>query len=183
MHMSRSVVLLGLAAAGAAVLAFTTLRPPADTATPPQLVASYGSLADAILAVKATEDHLVRCILAAGYAQAQATAERAKAALDAGDAAKAKPELEALATLVAQLGTEGDNAVAGIRKRLLEGGHHHNAAGEEQGIFDQGYVVVTKAAKKSLLDASKAIAGAKDSKALSAAWAPVESTMPGLIKG
>jgi hypothetical protein len=184
MQMSRPLVLLGLATAGAAALAFTTLRAaPADTATPAELVASYDSLANAILAVKTTEDHLVRAILANGYAQAQAAAERAKAALDAGDAAKARPELETLAALVAQLGTEGDNAVAGVRKRLLEGGHHHNAEGEQQGIYDEGYVVVTKAAKKTLLDASKAIAAAKDSKALSAAWAPVESTMPGLIKG
>jgi len=184
MTTSRSVILLmSLAAAGAAALAFTTLRPAADTATPAQLVASYDSLANAILAVKTTEDHLVRAILANGYAQAQAAAERAKAALDAGDAAKARPELETLAALVAQLGTEGDNAVAGIRKRLLEGGHHHNAEGEQQGVFDEGYVVVTKAAKKTLLDASKAIAGAKDSKALSAAWAPVQSTMSGLMKG
>jgi len=183
MQISRHVLLLGLAAAGAVALAFTALRAPADTATPAQLVASYDSLANAILAVKATEDHVVRAILATGYAQAQATMERAKAALDAGDAAKARPELETLAALVAQLGTEGDNAVAGIRKRLLEGGHHHNAEGEQQGVYDEGYVVVTKAAKKTLLDASKAIAGAKDGKALSAAWAPVESTMSGLLKG
>jgi len=70
-----------------------------------------------------------------------------------------------------------------VRKRLLEGGHHHNAEGEAQGIFDEGYVVVNKATKKTLLDASKAIAGAKDSKALSSAWASVESAMSGLIKG
>jgi hypothetical protein len=183
MQVSRSILLLGIAATGAAALAFTVLRAPADTGTPAQLVASYDSLATAILAVKATEDHIVRAMLTTGYAQAQAAAERAKAALDAGDAAKARTELETLAALVAQLGTEGDNAVAGVRKRLLEGGHHHNAEGEQQGVYDEGYVVVTKAAKKTLLDASKAIAGAKDSKALSAAWAPVESTMSGLLKG
>jgi len=179
----RSLALpLGLCAAGAAALAFTALRAPTDTATPEQMVASYDSLANAILAVKTTEAHLVRAILAGGYAHAQAAAERAKAALDAGDAAKARPELEALAALVAQLATEGDNAVAGVRKRLLEGGHHHNAEGEAQGLFDEGYVVVTKTAKKTLLDASKAIAGAKDSKTLAGAWAPVESTMKDLSK-
>jgi hypothetical protein len=183
MKISRSVLLLGLGAAGAAALAFTTLRAPSDTATPAQLVASYDSLADAILAVKTTEANLVRAILAGTYAHAQTAAERAKAALSAGDAAKARPELETLATLVGQLATEGDNSVAGVRKRLLEGGHHHNAEGEAQGIYDEGYVIITKAAKKTLLDSSKAIAGAKDGPALSAAWAPVESTMPGLIKG
>ena len=57
-----------------------------------------------------------------------------------------------------QIGTEGDNAVAGVRKRLLEGGHHANAEGEAQGIYDEGYVVVTKAAKQAFLDASQALA-------------------------
>ncbi len=41
---------------------------------------------------------------------------------------------------MALFANEGDNAIAGIRKRLVEGGHHHNAAGEEQGIFEEGYV-------------------------------------------
>ena len=173
----------GLAAVAAAALAFTPARGSVETATPPDLVASYDSLANAILAVKDTEAHLVRAILATGYGHAQAAAERARAALDSGDATKARTELEALATLVGQLGTEGDNAVAGVRKRLLEGGHHHNAEGEAQGLYDEGFVVVTRTAKKTLLDASKAIAAAKDRKALDSAWAPVESTMSELTKG
>ena len=53
---------------------------------------------------------------------------------------------------------EGDNAVAGVRKRLLEGGHHANSEGEAQGVYEAGYVVVNKAAKKAFLDSSQAIA-------------------------
>ena len=79
---------------------------------------------------------------------------------------------------VGQIGTEGDNAVAGVRKRLLQGGHHANAEGERQGIFEDGYVVVTKAAKKDFLDSSKALAMlAREPKAeaLDAEWKKVEA--------
>jgi hypothetical protein len=153
-----------------------------ETATPESLVATYGSLADAILAVKHTESSLVASILEQGYRQASAASERAKAALAGGNAAKAKADLEETAALVAQLATEGDNAVAGVRKRLLEGGHHHNAEGEKQGIFDEGFVIVTKEAKKTLLEASRTIASAQDAAALASAWSQVQTTMDSLLK-
>ena len=47
--------------------------------------------------------------------------------------------------------------MAAVRKRLLDGGHHHNAAGEEQGLYDDGFVIVTRAAKKSFLEAAMRI--------------------------
>jgi hypothetical protein len=103
---------------------------------------------------------------------------RARQAVKANDVAGARAAVESLATAVGQIGTEGDNAVAGVRKRLLEGGHHHNAAGEAQGLFDEGYVVITKAAKAAFLDSSKALALlAKDPKAdaLEAEWKKVEA--------
>jgi len=153
-----------------------------EAATPASLVASYGSLADAILAVKHTEANLVASILDQGFKHANGASERAKAALAGGGAAKAKAELEETAALVAQLATEGDNAVAGVRKRLLEGGHHHNAEGEKQGVFDEGFVIVTKEAKKTLLDASRAIASAQDSAAFASAWGQVQTTMDALLK-
>jgi hypothetical protein len=176
---SRPVVLTAaLAAALLLGLGFATAEPHRgiDTSTPASLVASYDSLADAILAVKTTEANLVRSILSTGYAHAQAGVERARAALDSGDADRVRTELETLAALVAQLGAEGDNAVAAVRKRLIEGGHHHHADGEAKGIYDTGYVIVTKAAKQQLLDASKSLATAKDRAALDAAWMRVEAT-------
>jgi hypothetical protein len=172
---SRPVVLTAaLAAALLLGLGFATAEPHRgiDTSTPASLVASYDSLADAILAVKTTEANLVRSILSTGYAHAQAGVERARAA----DADRVRTELETLAALVAQLGAEGDNAVAAVRKRLIEGGHHHHADGEAKGIYDTGYVIVTKAAKQQLLDASKSLATAKDRAALDAAWMRVEAT-------
>lgn len=185
--MKRLIVALPAACVlPAAALLTLGSAPPADqVATPKELVSSYNSLADAILAVKATEANLVRSILATAYAHAQADLGRARRALAAGRKDGAVEAIEALAAHVAQLGAEGDNAVAGIRKRLLEGGHHHNAAGEAQGVFDPGFVIVTKAAKKAFLDASRAIgrlASTANADALAAEWAKVEATWASLQK-
>lgn len=139
------VVLVGLPTRAA--------EPPAST--PPALVDTYGSLADTILATKQTEWNLVHSILASTYRHAEGTYAQAMAKIKAGGDARA--EIELLAALVSQLANEGDAAVAAIRKRLVEAGHHHNAKGEEQGIYDEGFVIVTRAAKKALLDAANSI--------------------------
>jgi hypothetical protein len=158
---------------------------PAAGTTPVEMVATYDTLADAILAVKKTEANLVRSILGAAYAHARGQMEHARAAVKANDARGSQTALENLAAAVAQLGTEGDSAVGAVRKRLLEGGHHHNAEGETKGIYDQGYVVVTRAAKQAFLDSSKAfgaLARAPKSDALEAEWKKVEATWTGLMK-
>jgi hypothetical protein len=147
-------------------------------ATPPEMVATYDALADTILGASKAEKKLALSILAATHGHAQSELGRAKSALKAGDAAAAKAAVENLATAVGQIGTEGDNAVAGVRKRLIEGGHHHNAAGEAQGLYDEGYVIVTRTAKQAFLDSSKAIAMlAREPKAeaLEAEWTKVEA--------
>jgi hypothetical protein len=147
-------------------------------ATPSEMVATYEALADTILGSHKTERKLVLSILGATYAHAQAEAAKAQRALKAGDAAGAKAAIENLAAAVGQIGTEGDNAVAGVRKRLLEGGHHANSEGEAQGVYDEGYVIVTKAAKKELLASSQAIAmlaAAPKAEALDAEWKKVEA--------
>ena len=85
---------------------------------------------------------------------------------------------------VAQLATEGDAAVAAVRKRLLEGGHHHNSAGEAQGVYDEGFVMVTRAAKQKLLEASRTIgqmAAAPKADALGAEWQKVKTIYAGLM--
>lgn len=148
-------------------------------ATPAEMVSSYHSLADAILAVKKTEEHLVRSILGAAYAHAQVELGRARAAIKANDTKGAQAALENLAAAVAQMANEGDNAVGAVRKRLLEGGHHHNAEGEQKGIYDEGFVVVTRVAKQAFLDASRTIgqmARAPKSDALETQWTKVEAT-------
>jgi hypothetical protein len=177
-----------LALAAALALALVAPAPAAAQApvgTPAEMVATYHTLADTILAVKRTEENLVKSILAATLAHGQGTLGRAQRAIQANDAKGASAAVEALAADVAQLGTEGDNAVGAVRKRLLEGGHHHNAAGEAQGLYEEGYVVVTRAAKTKLLESSHAIAGmasAPKADALAAEWKKVEGIVGGLLK-
>jgi hypothetical protein len=171
------------AVAGAILVVSSALpaAPPAPSrgpATPPEMVAAYDALADAILGANKAERKLVISILAATYGHAQSELARARQALKANDAAMARGAIENLATAVGQIGTEGDNAVAGVRKRLLQGGHHANATGEAQGVFDEGYVVVTKAAKQAFLGSSRALgmlARTPKAEALEQEWKKVEA--------
>jgi len=168
------------------LLAGSGLAQSRSAATPPEMVATYDALADAILGGIKAERKLVLAILATTYGHAQAEAGRARAALKAGDAAAAKTAIENLATAVGQIATEGDNAVAGVRKRLLEGGHHANSEGEAQGTFDEGFVIVNKVAKKAFLESSQALAmSAKAPKAetLDAEWKKVEAAWTQHIAG
>jgi hypothetical protein len=177
------VAALALALVSPAPVAAQAPAPPRGT--PAEMVATYNSLADGILALKKTEDNLVRSILAATLAHGQGQLARAQRAIQANEAKTASSAVEALAADVAQLATEGDNAVGAVRKRLLEGGHHHNAAGEQQGIYEEGYVVVTRKAKQQLLESSRAIAGmasAPKADALAAEWKKVEGAIDGLLK-
>jgi hypothetical protein len=160
-------------------------RAQASPATPPEMVAAYSALADTILAVKRTENDLVRAILAATYAHGEVQLDRARRAVAAGDAAAARSAVEALAADVGQLATEGDASVAAIRKRLIDGGHHHHSSGEAQGPYDEGFVIVTRAATQQLLGSSRAIgqmAGSPSADALGAEWQKVREVYAGLMK-
>ena len=175
---------IGTVMLAAAVLCLPAIAAEPQSATPQQLVETYDSLANVILAAKKTEWNLVHSILATTYGHAEARKNEALAKLQAKQ--DASGQIEALAALVAQLGNEGDAAVAAIRKRLLEGGHHHNAAGEQQGAYDPGFVIVTKDMKKALLDASKRIgqmAKSADAAGLTAEWGKVEKEFQSLHKG
>jgi len=147
-----------------------------EAQTPSQLVDSYSSLADILIAAKKTEWNLVHAVLAGTYSHAQGTMASVRQTLQAGGNASAG--VEKLAALVAQLGTEGDAAVGAVRKRLLEAGHHHHHAtpgGDEK--YDPGYVIVTRAAKKVFLDAAQAMgkmSASPDLAALESEWKKVE---------
>jgi hypothetical protein len=143
--------------------------------TPAQLVETYASLADTILAAKKTEWNLVHSILASTYLHAQGTFAQASRKIEAGQ--NARVEIEQLAALVSQIANEGDASVAAIRKRLVEGGHHHNAKGEEQGVYEEGFVIVTREAKKAFLKAAGSIGklgSAPDAAKLAAQWQIVQ---------
>lgn len=132
----------------------STLREP--QATPKPTVACYSSLADSILALHRTEEEFVRAMLDGHY-------QAARGAKELGMHEQAAAEMALFAS-------EGDNAIAGVRKRLLDGGFNHNAAGEAKGIFDPGFVLVTKKAKEGALAASAAMRSAKDDAAREKAW-------------
>ena len=145
---------IGLLCLGA-IAATSLLFAPAQQ-TPKPMAACYGSLADAILSLKQTEATYGRSLLDGHY-------HAAKAYMGRGDAASAAAEMALFAN-------EGDNTIGGIRKRLLEGGHHHNAAGEAKGIFEPGFVIVTREAKRSGLAAASALRQAKTEGERAQAW-------------
>ncbi|MCE9638350.1 MAG: hypothetical protein K8T90_21825 [Planctomycetes bacterium] len=142
-------------AAGAVLIAVASFALGAETRK--SMVKSYATLADTILGAKRTEEHIVRAIL-------DDHARGAQAAFDAG-------KWEDAAAEMALFANEGDNQIGGIRKRLLEGGHHHNAEGEAKGIFEEGFVVVTKDQKTKALAASADLLHATDDAGRKAAWA------------
>ena len=124
--------------------------------TPKNVATAYGSLADAILAVKRTEADFVRSFLGANF-------RAARDAVKSGDTERAAAEMALFAN-------EGDNAIGGIRKRLLDGGHHHPADGAAKGIFEPGFVIVTRKAKEDALAASAAMRQAKSDPEKKQAW-------------
>jgi hypothetical protein len=124
--------------------------------TKKSLVATYDSIADSILSTKKSEANIVMAILESHHRGAEKAFQDGK--------------FDDSASHMALFANEGDNAVGGIRKRLVEGGHHHNAEGEAKGIYEEGFVVVTKDAKKKALDAAAALQAAKDDAGRKAAW-------------
>ncbi len=149
----------------AVVIAATSFALGAETKR--SLVATYDTLADTILGAKKSEHNLVLAILESHHGAA-------KAAMAFGKYDDAAQEMALFAN-------EGDNAVGGIRKRLVEGGHHHNAEGEEKGVYDEGFVIVTKAAKKAAYAASAAMQAAKDDAGRKAAWDAFEAAAAPLL--
>jgi hypothetical protein len=147
--------------AGAVVLAAASFALGQETAkTGKGLVDTYESIADVILGGNRAEKAVVTTIL-------QQHRAHAGSAIKNGDSARAAEEMALFAN-------EGDNAVGGVRKRLVSGGHHHNADGEAKGIFEEGYVVVTREVKKECLAASMEMQKATDDAGRKAAWKKFE---------
>jgi len=136
--------------------------------TPPSMVETYESIADIILAVRQAEANFVRSLLD-GHRHA------AKAFYEEGDYARAAAEMALFAN-------EGDNAVGGVRKRLLEGGHHYNAEGEEKGIYEPGFVIVTREAKEAVLEASAAVRSNASEEEREQAWETFNQIADELLK-
>lgn len=151
----------------AALLLVLGALPCAAQETPAAMVAAYDSLADTILSVRAAEENFVRALLD-GH-------------MHAAVALKARGDWEGVAAQMALFANEGDNAVGGVRKRLLEGGHHFHATGEKEGVYEPGYVVVTRDAKRDILAASTALRQATDDAGRMAAWNDFEETAEAVL--
>ena len=132
----------------AALAAFGALAYVPAQQTPKSTAAAYSALADSILAIKRTESEFVRSMLATHYRNACAAVER-------GDAENASAE-------IALFANEGDNAIGGVRKRLLDGGHHHHADDEAKGVYEPGFVIITRKAKEAALVISASMRQAKN---------------------
>lgn len=149
------------------MLSALLVTPLAAQETPDSVAAAYEALADTILSVRATELYFVAALLD-GHRHA------AEARMGNGDWTGAAAEISLFAN-------EGDNAIAGVRKRLLEGGHHFNAEGEDQGVFEPGYVIVTREAKEELLGIAVALRQAQTDEARQQAWSDFEVLSAALL--
>ncbi len=135
--------------------------------TPGRLVESYDALADSLLALRRLEAGFVGALLDHHRRAAEALMRR-------GD-------YEGAAAEMALFASEGDNAVSGIRKRLVEGGHHHSAAGEARGDYEPGFVIVTREAKQKILAASAALRDAESDDERQRAWRDFAATAERLL--
>ncbi len=136
--------------------------------TPKTMVETYDALADSILALKRAEANFVRSML-------DGHRHGAEAYMKAGDFRRAAAE-------IALFANEGDNAIGGVRKRLVEGGHHHHSDGEAKGLYDPGFVIVTRKAKQQALAASAALLAAKTDEEREAAWQQFVTVADSLLK-
>jgi hypothetical protein len=153
------------------VLTTTLLAAPAlAQQTPPAMVKTYDTLADIILSMHALEADFARAVLEGHRHAASVLFER-------GDFSGA-------AAQIALFASEGDNAMGGVRKRLLQGGHHHHhhADAAAEGVYEPGYVIVTRDAKKKILAASLALSRAKTDAEREQAWKTFDGIAGGLMK-
>lgn len=136
--------------------------------TAPGMVSTYEAIADTILSVKRAEAGFVRALLESYREAARADYERR--------------DYEGAAANMALFANEGDNAIAGIRKRLVdEGHHHHHASDEDTASYDQGFVIVDREHKASLLAAAAQMRQASKKAAANDAWLSFEATAGALL--
>jgi len=159
---TRNIVLVLIAA--------TLLAGPAlAQGTPPALVKTYDTLADIILAMHTLEADFVRAVLE-GHRHAASTLFE-------------KGDFNGAAAQMALFASEGDNAMGGVRKRLLQGGHHHHHAdASKEGAYEPGYVIVTRDAKQKILTASAKLRQAKTDADRKQAWKSFDGIAGGLMK-
>jgi hypothetical protein len=103
---------------------------------------TYEHLATAIIAIEATEDELVKSILLGYHAAAQGHLRAA-----ALDEPNRRGHLEAAATEVSNIASEGDKRIQAVRQRLAKAGHTHNT----DAATKEDYMFINSKEKKDIL--------------------------------
>jgi hypothetical protein len=143
-----------------------TSQPPGHSANDTMdrtAAATYEHLATAIIAIEATEDELVKSILLGYNAAAHGHLKAAVA-----DEAGRRGHLEAAATVIADIASEGDKRIQAVRQRLSKAGHTHNTDADTK----EDYMFVNSKEKKEILALAKRVgqlgegAGAAEIKAV-----------------
>lgn len=138
--------------AAVALALLVSAAPPAGSQTTMNEMAAgtYEHLATAIIAIRATEDDLVKGILIHSRAMAQ---NALTAALGAAGPARTA-QLERAAAQITDIANEGDKSIQAIRQRLLKAGHLHNTDTET----NEDYMFVNSTEKKELLALARKVA-------------------------
>ena len=110
---------------------------------------TYEQLATAIIAIRKTEDGLVKGIIMNAHASADRALAQAASAM--GDAKK--QALEMAAAEITNAANEGDKPVLAIRQRLSKAGHTHNTDSDTK----EDYLWVNSKEKKQLLDLARRV--------------------------
>lgn len=110
---------------------------------------TYEQLATAIIALRATEDSLVKGILVHAEVMAQ---HHLQAAMDA-DGSERASHLELAADEITSIANEGDKRIQAIRQRLLKAGHHHHTDADTE----DDYMFVDSAEKRQLLAVARKV--------------------------
>ena len=109
-------------------------------------VATYESLAGAIIEIEAAEDRLVESLLRHYHDEAQRHLKMA-----GGDSKE--NHFEAAAAQITNVANEGDKRVQAIRQRLAQAGHTHNTDESTK----EDYMFIDSKEKKQLVDLAKKV--------------------------
>jgi hypothetical protein len=145
----------------------------AETGTAVALAEAYEGLANTIIAVRETESALVKAILVAHHDAARAQLDAARAA---APESRSK-HLQAAATEITSLASEGDKRVQAVLQRLLKSGHHHHT----DGYTSEDYMYVDSVEKKSLLDLAGRVAKIDDPTAIPGVVAELDELVAGTL--
>jgi len=110
--------------------------------------ATYENLANAIIAIEATENELVKSILLGYQAAAHGHLHAAIA-----DEKNRRAHLEEAAADIANIANEGDKRIQAIRQRLAKAGHTHNS----DATTKEDYMFIDSKEKKAFLELARRV--------------------------